>query len=277
MSRTATKSAIELMPLTAAVGVEATNVDLRAVDDDDVAVLRAALVEHQVVVVRRQPLTPVELKAFFTRLGEITHGVIRTRSTCVEEPDVLVLETMNPGSAAKWHTDHAFLDEPPMAACLHAVQLPRVGGDTCFTSLFAAYDALSPAMQSMLGGLTAVHDTEHLLRRFAKEDRNVTPESLVRLEAVHPVVRTHPESGRKSLFYTGDFMTRIVELTEAESDAVIAFLRSHINQPRFQLRHHWELETFVMWDERSTLHCGVDDYNERRVMHRLMLQGDRPY
>jgi taurine dioxygenase len=277
MSATTVRTGIELTELTAAIGVEVSGVDLRTATEEDVAALRAALVEHQVVVVRRQPLTPPELKTFFTRFGDIMDGVIRTRSRCEEEPDVLVLETLNPGSAAKWHTDHAFLDQPPMAACLHAVQVPRVGGDTCFASMFAAYDALSPALQSMLDGLTAVHDTEHLLRRFAQEDRNVTPESLVRLEAVHPVVRTHPESGRKSLFYTGDFMTRIRELAEAESNAVIAFLRAHVNQPRFQLRLHWEVDTFVMWDERSTLHLAVDDYDERRVMHRLMLQGDRPF
>ena len=262
--------------VTGALGAEVKGLDLRNVGDDEVGELRAALVEHQVVVVRNQSFTPRELKEFFVRFGDLTEGVIRTRSRCADEPDVLVLETMNPGDAGRWHTDHSFVPEPPMAACLYAVELPAVGGDTCFGSMFAAYDALSAPMRALLDGLTAVHSNEALLRRFAVEDRNVTADSLAPLRANHPVVRTHPESGRKSIFYSSHAMVRIVELSELESAALIAFLGEWVKEPRFQLRIAWEPQTFVMWDERSTVHCGVADYHERRILHRLMLAGDAP-
>jgi taurine dioxygenase len=257
--------------------VEIGGLDLRRVTDDEIATIRAALVEHQVVVFRNQPLTPPELKSFFTRFGDLDNGVIRTRSVCEEDPEVLVLETLNPGTAAMWHTDHTFLPEPPMAACLHAQRLPAVGGDTCFASMFAAYEALSLPMREMLDGLTAVHGTGHLARRFAIEDRNVPSDTRLDYRAVHPVIRTHPESGRKSLFYSGGAMARIIELSEPESDAIIALLHQHVCQPRFQLRVHWERQSLVMWDERSTVHLAVADYDEPRVMHRLMLRGDRPF
>jgi alpha-ketoglutarate-dependent taurine dioxygenase len=263
--------------LSGALGAEVAGVDLRDPSDDATAAVRSALVAHQVLVFRDQPLTPTELKSFFTRFGALDNGVIRSRTMCETEPDVLVLETLNPGTAAMWHTDSTYQAEPPMAACLHAKVLPSVGGDTCFASMFAAYESLSAQMKGMLDGLHAVHDTEHLVRRFRLEDRNVQSETRLDYCAIHPLVRTHPESGRKSLFYSSGALNRIVELTEVESDAIIAFLHEHVSQPRFQLRVCWAPETLVIWDERSTVHAAVADYDEPRVMHRLMLRGHRPF
>jgi taurine dioxygenase len=162
---------------------------------------------------------------------------------------------------------------------LHAIQLPSNGGDTCFASMYAAYDALSPDMQRFLEPLEAVHSTEIVTRgmrhltNIVRRDAPGTTES----EAVHPVIRVHPETGRKLLFVCGNFTTRILGLTEAESDAVLAFLFAHIKLPQFQCRFRWQPNAVAFWDNRSTQHCAIPDYTERRLMHRTMIAGDAPF
>lgn len=272
-----TTETLTISPITPFIGGTVTGVDLREADATLTERLRRELAERSLLVFPAQHLNPSELLRFIKGFGELDHGIVRTNNHLEEEPEVLVLETTSAGSAGKWHTDHSFTPKPPMAACLQAMVLPSVGGDTGFASMFAAYDALSPVMKELLDGLTATYSTEPITRRFEIENRNVTEESKkINLKSVHPIVRTHPETGRKSLFYSGETCVRINELTEEESDAILGFLREHTKQPIFQCRHKWEVGTIALWDERSTLHCAVGDANERRVMWRLMLQGDEP-
>jgi taurine dioxygenase len=175
----------------------------------------------------------------------------------------------------RWHTDSTFLPEPPFGAILRAVQLPSTGGDTCWASMYAAYEGLSPAMQTFLDGLTAEHSTAIIdaalaqLGTVVRRDSGFAP-------SIHPVVRVHPETGRKSLFVNGNFTTRIMELSERESAVLLSFLFEHVNSPEYHVRFHWEPNSVAIWDNRATQHCAIPDYHERRVMCRCMMRGDRP-
>ncbi len=263
-------------PLTSGIGAEIGGVDLAGdLDSDTVAFLRRALLDHLVIFFRDQDITPQQQLRFAERFSPVMLPLIDTQTT--EQPGVTVLDQQSPKGqyTEYWHTDSTFLPEPPMAAILRAVQLPSTGGDTCWASMYAAFEALSPAMQRFLEGLTAVHSTEILdaaLARLGNVIRRDAPGS----SATHPVVRVHPETGRKLLFVNRNFTTRIVELTAAESDLLLAWLFEHVNTPDFHVRWRWEPHSVAFWDERSTQHCAVPDYTERRVMHRCMLQGDRP-
>ena len=170
-----------------------------------------------------------------------------------------------------------FLPEPPMGTTLRAVQLPSYGGDTCFASMYAAYEALSSAMQRFLDGLTATNSAAPVVARV--KDMGIYANDIERdmhPPVVHPVIRVHPESGRKSLFVCGNYTTRIVELSDAESRRLLAMLFEHIKSPQFQCRYRWEHNTLALWDNRVVQHCAIPDYQERRVMYRTMISGTRP-
>jgi taurine dioxygenase len=182
--------------------------------------------------------------------------------------------------ADRWHTDNTYMPNPPMASILRGVQLPSVGGDTCFASTIAAYEALSPEMKRFVEGLRAEHDLTRTLSRAIRDGHSDADLATMQREwppTEHPVVRTHPKSGRKCLFVNGNFTTRITNLSEEESDVVLPFLIEHVRSPAFQCRFHWEENAVVFWDNRVVQHYGVPDYTERRVMHRVTLDGDRPF
>jgi taurine dioxygenase len=239
--------------------------------------VRAALLDHLVIFFEDQTMGPAEHLVFSERFGPTMLSIIDTQST--EAPGVTVLDQVAPRgqNTDRWHTDHSFVPEPPMATTLRAVQLPSVGGDTCFASMYAAYDGLSSAMQRFLDGLTAENSIEQVANstKLAKVFRRDVDNPIA--PPVHPVVRIHPETGRKLLYVCGNFTTRIMELSDKESAAVLAFLFRHINSPEFHCRYHWRPGSVAMWDNRSTQHLAVPDYTERRVMHRTMIAGDRPY
>jgi taurine dioxygenase len=270
---------ISVRPLTPVVGAEVRGVDLGApLHDETMAAIRRALLDHLVLFFRDQDITPAEQLRFSQRFGPVMLSIIDTEST--EEPGVTVLDQVAPKGqfTDRWHTDHTFVPEPPMASMLRAVSVPEVGGDTCFASMYAAYESLSPDMQRFLDGLTAVHSTEIVSRGIAglarvyrrDADKEQPP-------AIHPVIRIHPETGRKALFVCGNFTTRIVELSEPESDAVLHFLFEHIKSPELQCRFRWERHSVALWDNRSVQHCAIPDYEEHRVMYRTMIAGDRPF
>ncbi|MEL6177700.1 MAG: TauD/TfdA family dioxygenase, partial [Myxococcota bacterium] len=188
--------------------------------------------------------------------------------------------TSKPPKIDSWHTDMTFLQEPPLGSILHGVIIPPTGGDTMWASLSAAYNALSPAMQALLDGLEAIHDFAWGFRHSLAE-----PGGRERLAAMldanpprrHPVVRTHPESGKKGLFVNPLFTTRILGLTEPESDALLAFLYRHMVTPEFTCRFRWEPDSVAFWDNRITLHRPVNDYwPGHRRMQRITITGDRP-
>jgi taurine dioxygenase len=265
-------------PLTSAIGARVRGINLaRDLDDATVATVRRALLDHLVIFFEDQELTPAQHYAFSERLGPTMLSVIDTQST--EQPGVTVLDQVAPKGqfTDQWHTDHSFVEEPPMATTLRAVQLPSVGGDTCFASMYAAYDALSPSLQGYLDGLSALHSIEQVAastsldgvyRRDAEE--HIPP-------VVHPVVRVHPETGRKLLYVCGNFTARIVGLHHAESAALLNFLFAHINRSEFHCRYKWRPGSLAIWDNRSAQHLAVPDYKERRIMHRTMVAGDRPF
>ncbi len=274
-----TATRISVHPLTAAVGAEVEGIDLGAhLDEPTIEAIRQALRDHLVLFFRDQDITPAQQLRFSQYFGPVMLPLIDTQST--EEPGVTVLDQVAPKGqyTDRWHTDHTFVPEPPMASILRAVKVPELGGDTCFASMYAAYDALSPRMQIFLDGLTAVHSTEIISRGIAGLDRVYRRDAeSQRPPVVHPVIRIHPETGRKLIYVTGNFTTRIVELEESESKAVLAYLFEHTKSPELQCRFRWRPNSVAFWDNRSAQHCAIPDYQERRVMYRTMIAGDRPF
>ncbi len=181
-----------------------------------------------------------------------------------------------------WHSDCSYMERPTLASLLHALQIPSYGGDTLFASTARAYDELSDTMKSFLGGLRAVHDYTNAYDTFFAQFPDRPPLSEAEKAKVppveHPVVRTHPETGRKALFVNPGFTRRIVGMTDAESRAILDFLFAHATQPHLVYRHMWAPGDLVVWDNRATWHLAVADYDmdERRHLHRTSIAGDRP-
>ena len=262
--------------MTTVIGAEVLGVDLRDdLDDDLIAELRAALLVHLVLFFRDQDLTPADQLRFAERFGPVMTPLIDTAST--EVPGVTVLDQVAPRGYGtdRWHCDSTFAECPPLGAVLRAVELPPVGGDTLWASMYAAYDTLSVPLRTMLDGLTAVHSTA-IVNQLMRGLPNVVHREGDDDEFVHPVVRVHPETGRKLLFVNGNFTTRIVELTDAESRALLDLLFAHITSPEFHCRFRWTAGAVAFWDNRAVQHFAVPDYGERRVMHRTLIAGDRP-
>ena len=264
-------------PLTGAIGAEIQGVQLADIRTPDmVRELRDLLSHYEVIFFRDQELAPQQQAALGERLGTIVKTVVQALAE--PAPGVTVLDVTDPkGIADEWHSDQSYTDRPPTAAMLYAVMIPPIGGDTLWASMTKAYDDLSEPMKAMLDRLTATHSTDRLVPRMQATMRKSGKEyDIPRAAADHPLVRVHPETGRKLLYVSPLYTTRINELTEAESDAVLSFLFAHVTSPQYQVRFKWRERSAVIWDERSTIHYAVADYTERRIMHRLMLEGDRP-
>lgn len=271
---------MEIRPVTPVVGAEVAGVDLTTtVSDANVARLHEALLEYGVLFFREQDITPDQQLAFARQMGEISVAPIQPKYG--SNPEMIVLDQVSPvgEGADEWHSDNTFMAEPPLGSILKAVQLPSCGGDTCFASMYAAYDALSEPIRTLVDGLSAIHDiTKPMQRAIAAGHTNV---DLAEIQAkmppvVHPVARTHPVTGKKALFVNGNSTTEIVGLTSRESELLLRFLVDHVRDPAFQCRFNWDTNSIAFWDNRSVQHYAVPDYRERRVMHRVTLKGDRP-
>lgn len=269
-----------IRPVTPVVGAEVSGVDLRsALSPAEVDGIQAALLQHGVLFFRDQDVTPEQQLAFARQMGEISVAPIQPKYG--SDPEMIVLDQVSPvgEGADEWHSDNTFMAEPPLGSILKAVQLPSCGGDTCFASMYAAYDALSEPMRRLVDDLSAVHDiTKPMQRAIAAGHTTV---DLAEIQArmppvVHPVARTHPITGKKALFVNGNSTTEIVGVTARESELLLRFLTDHVRDPAFQCRFAWDTDSIAFWDNRSVQHYAVPDYNERRVMHRVTLQGDRP-
>ncbi len=264
--------------LTAAIGAEVRGVDLSAeLDPETVAVLRQALLDHLVLFFRDQSMTTEEHIRFARYFGEIDLPLFRT--TASPRPEVIVLDQVAPKGqgADSWHADNTYMPSPPMGSILRAVVLPPVGGDTCFASMYAAYEALSPAMQAVLDGLGAVHSLEQMVQRTKHVANARLRDSLEEwLPVVHPVVRVHPETGRRLLNVNANWTAAIDGFTPDESEALLGFLLGHLKNPEFQCRFHWSPGAVAFWDNRAVQHYAVADYTSRRVMERVTVAGDRP-
>jgi taurine dioxygenase len=281
MSGVARRAEIAVHPVAGAVGAEIHGVDLAAdLDDATVAAVRSAWLDHGVVFFRGQDLPPDRFLAFARRIGEIDRYPFVPG---IEgHPDIIAVvklphETVNFGGI--WHSDTAYLEEPPMATMLVAREIPPSGGDTLFASQYAAYESLSPAMQELLEPLRAVNSSALADVSKTREDRvrEHGDEELPLYEAVHPVVRTHPETGRKALYVNVAHTARFDGMTEEESQPLLRFLFQHQTRPEITCRFRWEVGSVALWDNRCVQHNPVNDYHgHKRVMHRITLKGDRP-
>jgi taurine dioxygenase len=265
--------------LTARTGAVIEGVDLRKIDDDVGAQIEAALLEHLVLFFPGQSLEPFEQLGFARRLGGLDTAPFGPKHPDVPEMTVLDQQAPVGEGADSWHSDNTFLAEPPKITMLQGVLLPDVGGDTCWSNMYTAYDALSEPMQQLLEGLTATHDLTKMLE-LAIARGNSDADLATMREAFppqhHPVVRTHPETGRKALFVNGNFVSRIDQLANDESDHILGFLFDHVATPDFQCRFRWQPGTLTLWDNRCLQHYAVPDYASRRIMHRLTISGERP-
>ena len=275
---------ITTRPLTPAIGALVENVDLAGpLDEEQFADLQAALLRHQVLFFENQRLTPVQHRDFAARFGALhTHPLY---PGVPEAPELFTLDNhqANPTDNDSWHTDVTFIETPPKAAILHAHRLPASGGDTIWSNMKAAFEALSPSFRDYLTTLDAVHDFARGFPASGVVAGNAGAEAHARAVAAnppvtHPVVRTHPETGEDGLFVNYTFTDRIVGLTRKESDAILGMLFEHIQKPEFLVRWRWSENAIAFWDNRVTQHYAVNDYlPARRVMVRATILGDRPY
>jgi taurine dioxygenase len=272
-----TYASIQVEKLTPNAGAEVRGADLsQPLDERTFKEIHAALIDNGVIFFRDQHLTPAQQKAFGRLFGEL-HIHPAAPKEVPEHPEILVIhadENSKHVAGENWHSDVSCDLEPPMGSILYMHELPPVGGDTLFASMYAAYEALSEPMKRFLEPLTAMHEGEHVYRgRYGVDDRGkVFP------KAEHPVIRTHPVSGRKALYVNGGFTTRIKQLPRPESDAVLQFLYRHVETPEFHCRFRWQVNWVAFWDNRCMQHHAMwDYYPQRRHGHRVTIKGDTPF
>ena len=282
VNETARTGALTVTPVAGSLGAEIGGVDLSGeLDDEVVAAIRAAWLEHQVVFFRDQDLDLDRFVRFARTIGEPARYPFVP--SLEGHPEVIAVtklahETVNFGGI--WHSDTAYLERPPMATMLLAREVPPAGGDTLFASQYAAYEALSPAMQELLEPLRGVNSSALADVSKTREDRirdaGEEADDTV-YEAVHPVVRTHPETGRKALFVNVAHTARFDGMTEEESRPLLEYLFGHQVRPEFTCRFRWQVGSLALWDNRCAQHNPVNDYfGHQRVMHRITLDGDLP-
>jgi taurine dioxygenase len=250
----------------------------------DFAEIKRLLVEHEVLFFPEQHLTPEQQVDFARRFGEPSVSpVARLLGATEPTPTVIVDTPDNPNLADVWHTDVTWTATPPMAAILCMELIPEFGGDTVWVSATKAYDALSEPMKQFLCGLTATHDNSEFVASFLKkadETRRKIADALREHypPVVHPIVRTHPETGRRVLFYSDGSIRRINELTKSEGRVILDFLDRHVADPSLHCRWSWSEGDVAIWDERSTLHrAAADHVGQHRRIRRVEIDGDRPY
>ena len=274
---------IRLHPLSGALGAEVGGVDLAALPGDDgMAALTAAFHQHCVLLFRDQRITPAQQVEFTSRFGRVEGHPLRSRRGVEGYPEVLVLENRpgQPGARNDfWHSDISFVERPPLGSALYALTVPDGHGDTMFCNMYAAYEALSPGMRGLLDRLTALHSAEALARRNNEAPSDGLPITDVPAPAEHPVVRSHPATGRKALFINPYFTERFAGMSVEESRPLIDYLCGLAVRPENVYRHRWRAGDVLLWDNRCTMHYAVRDYDETmpRLMHRTTAAGDRPH
>jgi taurine dioxygenase len=273
---------LEVRRIAGALGGEIHGVDLsRPLAQDSVAEIRRALLDHLVIFLRGQDLTPAQFLAFARSMGEpVEYPFVKGIPDYPEIIQVMKLEHERTNFGGVWHTDTAYLETPPMGSMLLAREVPPVGGDTLFANQYLAYEALSCGMRRLLDGLIGVNSSAKADVTKTREDRMRTDardDARREYVAEHPVVRTHPETGRKSLYVNIAHTVRFQDMTEEESAPLLGYLFQHQVRPEFTCRFQWQVGSIAFWDNRCTLHNPVNDYHGyRRVMHRITLAGDRP-
>ena len=275
---------LTITPLNPTIGAVVGGIDPRDDHSDGVIEdVRAALLAHKVLFFEDQTLTAPQQRDFAARFGELHVHPLYPGDDAVPEIMVLDNHEANPTDNDHWHTDVTFLERPAMGALLYARELPPTGGDTLWSSMTAAYRALSAPMQTFLQGLSAVHDFTHAFPPEGLAGANAGRERYETARAqhppvIHPVIRTHPETGESGLFVNSVFTARIKGLRREESRLLLEFLDRHIQRPEFCVRWRWRPGSLAFWDNRCTQHYAVNDYlPARRVMTRATIFGEKPF
>ena len=278
---------IEVSPIAGALGAEIDGVDLsEPLDNATFADIHQALLDHLVIFFHDQHLTPEQHKAFGRRFGTLNiHPYVRSLKGHPEIIEVIKETGGDRHWGESWHSDLSFKEKPTMGAILYAREVPPWGGDTMFANTYLAYETLSDGMKRMLEDLKAVHssgDPKH----FSDHFKAMYEKQGEREETVHPVLRTHPETGRKALYVNSVFTERFADMTETESQPLLSYLYDHLARPEFTCRFHWRDNSIAFWDNRITQHMVVSDHHDelrgdangyRRVMNRVTIDGDRPF
>jgi taurine dioxygenase len=271
---------IEVRPVAGALGAELNGVDIsRELEDDVVGEVRQALLDHLVIFLRDQKVTPQQQIAFARKFGEpIEYPQLRGIPEAPLITPVVKLEHERVNFGGVWHTDTAYLERPPMGSMLYAIEIPPQGGDTLFANQYLAYETLSAGLKRTLDALAGVNTSTKAAASRTREDRmRASGEELKVLIGEHPVVRTHPETGRRALYVNIGHTERFKGWTEEESRPLLDFLFAHQVRPEFTCRFRWQPGSLAFWDNRCTQHNPVNDYHgHRRVMHRVTLAGDVP-
>ncbi len=271
----------EVRRLSGAIGAEVLGVELAEAGDNVIAEIRKVWLDHGVIFFRDQELPPAEFLAVAKKFGEVVeYPFVKGIEGFPEIIPVVKLEHETKNFGGIWHSDTAYLDKPPMGTMLIAREVPPYGGDTLFASGTLAYDTLSDGMKRMLEGLIAVNHSAKADVTRTREDRvrdGGKTEAKKEYVSEHPVVRTHPETGRKALYVNVGHTVRFKDMTEEESAPLLDYLFHHQIRPEFTCRFSWRAGSMALWDNRCVLHNPVNDYHGyRRVMHRITLAGDTP-
>ena len=275
-------SYFEVKPLSSAVGAVLSGIDIsEELSADAIAEIRQAWLEHLVIFFCDQKLSDERLMAFGRRFGDLyMHPNLAKKGPnpevihVVKEPDATRVV------GAEWHTDTAHVECPPMGAILYALEVPPRGGDTLFANQYLAYEALSDGLKAALDGMKAVHNDSRVAGPNANKGRSTQTrddEEWTPTENAHPVIRTHPETGRKALFVNVASAHKFEGMRRAESAALLQYLFKHATRPEFTCRFNWEPGSVAFWDNRCLKHIAVNDYQgHRRDMRRVQLVGDKP-
>lgn len=276
------KSTIAIQPIAGAIGAEISGVDLgKDLDEATVAEIRKAWLAHCVIFFRDQDLPPARFLAFARRFGNvIEYPFVKGLEDFPEIIPVMKLEHERTNFGGIWHSDTSYLEAPPMGTMLVGREVPPHGGDTMFANTYLAYEALSDGMKRLLDGLTAINTSAKADVSRTREDRvkqSLRPDAKKEYVGEHPVVRTHPETGRKALYINVGHTLRFKDMSEEESGPILAYLFQHQTRPEFTCRFNWRVGSMAFWDNRCALHNPVNDYHGyRRIMHRITLAGDKP-
>lgn len=269
---------LEVRPLTTAIGAEIRGVDCsQPLDDKTVDAIREVWLERLVVFFPDQDLDTDQQIAFASHFGEVTEG--HPVEKLPSRPELHEIDSLKDRTNF-WHTDITFMREPAMASLLYSVVVPEVGGDTMWVNTRAAYDALGAPLQRFCDTLSAFHYSDYYAQVVEQGGGNTWHGKRLEklLPARHPVVRVHPETGHKNLFVNPGFTVGLADIPASQGNPILRMLYDHMTQPQFLVRYKWSPGTLAFWDNRATMHYGIYDYgDERRIMHRVILRGDRPY
>jgi taurine dioxygenase len=277
---------VEVVPLKAPLGARIEGLDRGVVEKPEIAsLLEQALAEHLLVVIPGAPMLPAETRRLAQAFGQPQKQLLRyKRNEGVPDVSVMVSTLMTDGSTDKtairaedWHTDDSYFERPAKATLLHAIEIPSRGGATWFCSMHSVYEALPQPLRQRIDGMRAVHayDTPRARNRPSARTAQEIAETP---DVEHPLVRTHPETGRKGLYLNFNRLDRIVGLERAESDALLDELAEEARKPHHHAGHAWTAGDVVVWDNRATMHRVAIDYpvGEKRIMQRVLIEGDRP-